>query len=222
MAALLGRLGMQLLPMLFGNGNPENKMQFIKLYDQGLIDEIARLIRSQSHGQIDRKYGTGTLGSIFSLLGLGRSKSALKKYDRYHKNHMFRVAHKLLSDHKRRRGGAFFDDFARGFMSVVGPAMNIGQSLLNARGGAIYDYEEPYAMEYYAKGAGFKLPSLAKVQNAFKVVQQYAPAVKDALNTFGGEYGAQASNVLGQFGLGKHYSQMTDAEKQAYRNTIHY
>jgi len=83
---------------------------------------------------------------------------------------------------------------------------------------------------------GFKMPSFSQISNAakqaqdaYKLAQQYSPMVKDALNAYGGEYGASAANALGQVGLGRRrgrrggawgfkmpsFSQISNAAKQA-------
>ena len=98
----------------------------------------------------------------------------------------------------------------------AGPALSMGLravSLANKANQAASMFGVGHPRHRGRRGGAWKLPSFSQIQNAakqaqeaYKVAQQYSPMVKDALNAYGGEYGASAANALGQVGLGRRRS----------------
>jgi len=81
----------------------------------------------------------------------------------------------------------------------------------------VKQFQNALAQRKERKGGFFKMPTFAQLQSAatqaqnlynqgqqaYQTAKQYSPMVKDALNAYGGEYGASAANALSQVGLGK-------------------
>jgi len=81
----------------------------------------------------------------------------------------------------------------------------------------VKQFQNALAQRKEKKGGFFKMPTFAQLQSAatqaqnlynqgqqaYQTAKQYSPMVKDALNAYGGEYGASAANALSQVGLGK-------------------